>query len=151
MASITLGSSIIEKHFTYSKKIVGPDIPISILPNQLKDLRKQSNDIFLANKTNNLAILKEEKKTINFAYSSIVSIKNIYKNEKFSLRNIWVKRPGHGDFLAKDLRKIIGKRQKNLSLRMTIKFTDLMKLKLVFFTSSRADYGKIKVIKVAKI
>ena len=126
LASITLGSSIIEKHFTYSKKIVGPDIPISILPNQLKDLRKQSNDIFLANKTNNLAILKEEKKTINFAYSSIVSIKNIYKNEKFSLRNIWVKRPGNGDFLAKDLRKIIGKKAKKFIYKdKQIKFTDL--------------------------
>ena len=39
----------------------------------------------------------------------MVAIKNIAKNSKFSLNNIWVKRPGTGDFLAKDLKKILGK------------------------------------------
>ncbi len=126
LASITLGSSIIEKHFTYSKKIIGPDIPISILPDQLKDLIIQSQDIFLANETNNLAILKEEKKTIHFAYSSVVSIKDIHKNEKFSLNNIWVKRPGTGNFLAKDLNKVIGKKANNfIPSNKQIKFRDL--------------------------
>ena len=39
----------------------------------------------------------------------MVAIKDIAKNSKFSLNNIWVKRPGTGEFLAKDLKTILGK------------------------------------------
>jgi len=31
------------------------------------------------------------------------------KNEKFSRDNLWVKRPGTGDFLAKDYESLLGK------------------------------------------
>ena len=51
-----------------------------------------------------------EKKTINFAYSSVVSVKNISKGEKLNIKNIWVKRPGQGDYLAKDFKKLLGKK-----------------------------------------
>ena len=34
------------------------------------------------------------KKTAKFAFSSVVSTKNILKGEKFNDKNIWVKRPG---------------------------------------------------------
>ena len=52
-------------------------------------------------------ILDEEKPVIDFAYASIVSIKNIKKGEKFSLDNIWVKRPGNGELLSDKFDKII--------------------------------------------
>ena len=42
----------------------------------------------------------------------IVSVKNIFPGEKLSRDNIWVKRPGLGDFLAKDYKKLIGKKAK---------------------------------------
>jgi N-acetylneuraminate synthase len=42
-----------------------------------------------------------------------VSIKNILKGEKLDHKNIWVKRPGTGFFLAKDYEKLIGKIAKN--------------------------------------
>ena len=51
-----------------------------------------------------------EKKTINFAYSSVVTIKDIKKGEKLNKKNIWVKRPGLGDYLAKDFNKLLGKK-----------------------------------------
>jgi sialic acid synthase SpsE len=127
LASVALGSSIIEKHFTFSDKIKGPDIPISILPNQLRDLCVQSRDIFFANKENNISILKEEEKTIKFAYSSVVTIQDIKKNQKISLKNTWVKRPGTGDFLAKDLKKLIGKKVKKfIPKNKQIKFSDIL-------------------------
>ena len=57
--------------------------------------------------------LKEENVTINFAFSSVVTIANIKKGEKFTNENIWVKRPGTGDFLAKDFKSLIGRTAKN--------------------------------------
>jgi N-acetylneuraminate synthase len=110
-ASIPLGASIIEKHFTSSKKWIGPDIQVSIDPKELHELiiGCQAIKKSLGGKKN---ILKEEQPTIDFAYACVVSIKNIKKGEKFSKENIWVKRPGTGQIKAKEYFKIIGKKAK---------------------------------------
>ena len=42
----------------------------------------------------------------------MVAIKEIAKGEKLSKNNIWVKRPGTGDFLAKEFKNLIGKKAK---------------------------------------
>ena len=111
---MTLGANIVEKHFTSSKQWKGPDIPISIDKKQLKELKIYSNDIFnsINNKVNEARMRKFEKKTIDFAYSSVVTIKKIKKGELLTKKNIWVKRPGLGDFLAKDFYKLLGKKAK---------------------------------------
>ncbi len=55
----------------------------------------------------------QEYSTMKFAFASVVSIKDIKKGEKFSLKNLWVKRPGTGFYLAKDFKKILGKKAIN--------------------------------------
>jgi sialic acid synthase SpsE len=124
LAAVSLGANIIEKHFTSSKKWKGPDIPISIDKNDLKLLKIFSEDIFssLSNNITEKKMRSFEKKTIDFAYSSVVTIKDIKEGDKLSKKNIWVKRPGLGDFLAKDFKKLLGKKvnkkiQKNKYLR----------------------------------
>lgn len=107
-AAISLGACIIEKHFTSDKTWSGPDIPISINPYELKDLIKGVEAIYKA-MNGKKEILKEEKSTINFAYSCVVSIKNIKKGEMFTKNNIWVKRPGTGEIKAKYFYDVIGK------------------------------------------
>ena len=107
-ASIALGASIIEKHFTSDKNWSGPDIPISINQIQLKDLISGSNAIFKSlggEKT----ILDDEKITAQFAYASVVTTQEIKKGESFSMDNIWVKRPGTGQIRPIDFKKIINK------------------------------------------
>lgn len=107
-ASIPLGASILEKHFTSDKNWPGPDIAVSIDPKELADLIAGSEAIQKAlggKKT----ILPEEKPTIDFAYACVVSIKNIKKGEKFTEDNIWVKRPGTGEIKAVDFKKVLGK------------------------------------------
>ena len=54
-------------------------------------------------------ILLEEQPTIDFAYSSVVSIKKIKAGEVFNEENIWVKRPGTGEIKAKDYDNILNK------------------------------------------
>lgn len=108
-AAVALGNgSILEKHFTSNKKWPGPDVPISIDPKELKELIEGSEAIQKAlGGTKN--VLKEEKPTIDFAYASVVSIRDIKKGEKFTKGNIWVKRPGTGEIKAIHFPKILGK------------------------------------------
>lgn len=110
-AAIALGASLIEKHFTSDKSWSGPDIQISIAPLELKELIRGSEAIRKA-LSGHKVILSEEQPTIDFAYASVVSIKNIIKGEILSLDNIWVKRPGTGEILAAELKDIIGKKAK---------------------------------------
>lgn len=110
-ASIPLGSSILEKHFTSDRNWPGPDVPISITPPELKDLIDGSRAIYKAlggKKT----ILKEEAPTIKFAYACVVTTKDINKGEAFTKDNIWVKRPGTGEIKAEFYSKVLGKKAK---------------------------------------
>ena len=111
LASVALGSSIIEKHYTDTFKRKGPDIRVSIDENQLARLIKESNSVYESLKVHKKEIIQENS-TKKFAYASVVATKKINKNSKFSLDNVWVKRPGTGEFLAKDLPKILGKTSK---------------------------------------
>ena len=78
-----------------------------------KKLIQGSKIISLARRPGKKESLKEETKTINFAFASVVSIKDIFPGEKLNKKNIWVKRPGIGDFLAKDFQRLIGKKVKS--------------------------------------
>ena len=108
-ASISLGASILEKHFTSDKNWPGPDIPISIDPEELADLIKGSKAIHQSlGGTKN--ILEPEMKTAEFAYACVVTIKEIKNGDFFSEDNIWVKRPGTGEIKAEQYDKIINKK-----------------------------------------
>jgi len=54
-------------------------------------------------------ILPAEQPVIDFAYASVVTIKDVKAGEVLSLDNVWVKRPGTGPIKAKDLDKVLGK------------------------------------------
>ncbi|MDO8522304.1 MAG: N-acetylneuraminate synthase family protein [bacterium] len=106
--AVALGASIIEKHFTSDKKWAGPDVAISIDSAELKELVAGTRAVWQAlggKKT----ILKEEQDIINFAYACVVSIAPIKKGERFTKKNLWVKRPGTGQIKAVEYDAIIGK------------------------------------------
>jgi len=108
-ASISLGASILEKHFTSDKNWPGPDIPISIDPEELADLIKGSKAIHQSlGGTKN--ILEPEMKTAEFAYACVVTTKEVKKGDFLSEENIWVKRPGTGEIKAEQYDKIINKK-----------------------------------------
>jgi len=122
-AAISLGASILEKHFTSDKNWSGPDIPISITPEELKDLIVGSNAIFnsLNGKKN---ILDGEKETAKFAYASIVTTNDIEKGDYFSTDNIWVKRPGTGQIKAEFFDDILNKKSsKNIKKNSQLKWS----------------------------
>ncbi len=126
LGAIALGASIVEKHFVDKKSRKGPDISASMDGDELKLLLRASNEIFMA-KGNYKGPVKEEKSTINFAFASLVSTKNIKKGEKITKENIFPKRPGIGDFKADSYNKLFGKRAKNF-----IKINTLIKKKDIY-------------------
>ena len=107
LGAVALGASFVERHFTSSKRWPGPDIEISMDPNELHDLIIGSRAIYQA-RGGHKKILKEEQVTIDFAHACVVSIAIIKKGERFTTKNIWVKRPGTGQIKAEHFKNILG-------------------------------------------
>ena len=95
-AAVARGASIVEKHFTLSKKMPGPDQSSSIEFIQLKELVDGVHSVYLS--LGNEKKLNSEALKVRAGFSeSIVTIREIKKGEKLIPReNIWVKRPGTG-------------------------------------------------------
>tara|TARA_B100000989_G_scaffold289205_1_gene260751 strand:- start:753 stop:1748 length:996 start_codon:yes stop_codon:yes gene_type:complete len=91
--AVTLGAKVIEKHFTTSKKLKGPDHMASLSP---KHLIQTVNDIKKTNKIMGSFIkrpTKSEKKNIKIIRKSLFAKKDIHIGEVFSDKNIIFKRP----------------------------------------------------------
>ena len=108
LGAVAVGASVLEKHFTISRDWPGPDVPLSIEPQELAELVKGAKAIFQA-KGGTKTLLPEEKPVIDFAYASVVTIAPVKEGEPFTLENIWVKRPGTGAILAKDFERVLHK------------------------------------------
>lgn len=123
--AIALGCSIIERHFTDTKTREGPDIICSMDKKDLKNLIEGSKAIFQA-RGGKKGPIKEEEVTIKFAFASVVAIRNIKKGETFDSSNLWLKRPGNGDFKAADFESLIGRTAKqDIKIGNQIKKSDL--------------------------
>ncbi|MGI9255610.1 MAG: N-acetylneuraminate synthase family protein [Salinispira sp.] len=107
-AATALGACILERHFTDKMERSGPDIINSMDPIALKELLIGSAEIALMRGGRKEAS-EEEQVTINFAFSTVVSIKPIKKGELFNKQNTWVKRPGTGSIKAEFYNSVIGK------------------------------------------
>jgi N-acetylneuraminate synthase len=108
LGAVALGASIVERHFTDNMDRPGPDIICSMDPEALSSLIEGSNTIFLASGGFKEPI-KEEDPTIAFAFASVVAIEDIKVGQVLSEDNIWVKRPGGGDFSVLDYENLLGK------------------------------------------
>ncbi|MCR6591460.1 N-acetylneuraminate synthase [Campylobacter insulaenigrae] len=109
LGAVVLGASILERHFSDTMDRQGPDIVCSMDEFALKDLITQSKEMALLRGTSAKNALTEEQVTIDFAFASVVSIKEIKKGETLTMENIWVKRPGLGGIPASEFENILGK------------------------------------------
>ncbi|HUO28907.1 MAG TPA: N-acetylneuraminate synthase family protein [Bryobacteraceae bacterium] len=109
LGAVALGASILERHFTSSKEWRGPDISISMSPAELRELMEGSRAIHEA-LGGAKDILPGEAPTIQFAYASVVALRDIAAGEPLSLENVWVKRPGTGEIRAADLPRVLSRR-----------------------------------------
>ena len=95
IGAVALGACIVEKHFTLSRKIHGPDSSFSMEPDEFK---KMVNEIrILEEAVGKICydITKKQKQSLVFRRSLFVT-KDIIKNENFTFNNVRSIRPGNG-------------------------------------------------------
>jgi len=108
LGAVALGASILERHFTDRMDRLGPDIVCSMDPAALTALIDGSKIIFEARGGEKVPV-EAEAPTIAFAFASVVAIEDIEPGQVLSERNIWLKRPGDGDFSTLDYELLLGK------------------------------------------
>lgn len=124
-AAIAMGASVVERHFTDSKNRMGPDIVCSMDPSELRELIRVSNEIHLA-LGGEKGPADEESVTINFAFASVSSLKDIKKGQRFSTSNIFPIRPSGGDFGPMDYQLLLERRAaRDISARTQIRREDV--------------------------
>jgi sialic acid synthase SpsE len=109
IAAMALGAQIVERHYTDRMDRNGPDIVCSMDEKALTELLQAASEVpEMLNGHKEAA--KEEQVTIDFAFATLVSIKDIKKGEMFTEDNLWAKRPGTGKIRAERYTEILGRR-----------------------------------------
>lgn len=109
LGAVALGACVVERHFTSDKRWPGPDIEISMDPEELGQLIEGSRRIFSAQGLKN-SVLDSEKATTRFAYGSVVVTRPIAPGEILSPVNVDVKRPGTGEIRASRFLEVVGQK-----------------------------------------
>lgn len=96
IAAVALGASVIEKHFTLSRDLEGPDHQASLEPDELKEMVISIRNIEKALGKPEKKISSSEFKNMAIARKSIVAASFIKEGDVFTEQNLTVKRPGTG-------------------------------------------------------
>lgn len=108
MGAIALGASIVERHFTDHKGRPGPDIVCSMDQAELAGLIHAAG-ILRQERGGSKDLLAEEQVTRDFAFASVVAMQDMDAGDRLTKDNLWVKRPGTGDFHARDFKDLLGR------------------------------------------
>lgn len=96
IAAVTLGATVIEKHFTLDKNMEGPDHKASLAPDELKEMIKAIRNIEIALGNSTKKPSPSESKNKMIVRKSIVAKRDIKKDQILSEDNLAIKRPGTG-------------------------------------------------------
>ena len=95
-AAVALGATIIEKHFTLSRNLPGPDHQASLEPAELSAMVRAVRNIEVALGDGVKRMSASEAKNRPIARKSLVAARSIKQGERFSPDNVTAKRPGTG-------------------------------------------------------
>ena len=95
-AAAAMGASVIEKHFTLSRNMEGPDQKASLEPDELRTMVTAIRNIELALGNGKKEPAGSEMKNMPIARKSIIAKRNIKAGEILAEENITTKRPGSG-------------------------------------------------------
>lgn len=96
MAAVALGAVMIEKHFTMSRSLPGPDHKASLEPDELAAMVREIRNVEMALGDGRKTVSESERSNIEVARKSIVAARDIRMGEILTEENITVKRPGNG-------------------------------------------------------
>lgn len=124
VAAVALGACIIEKHFTLSHKLSGPDHIASLEPDALRRFIAAVKGAYRMLGNGQKRPNASERIIMPLVRRSLVTTKTIRKGEKFTKHNLDIKRPGTG-LAPKLYDTVLGKRAaRDLSIDALLKNTD---------------------------
>lgn len=103
-----MGACVIEKHLTLDKALPGPDHVASMDPLEFKDMVQQIHKASIILGSPQKRLLPCEKQYVSVARKSLVTAVKIKKGEKFTFKNLTIKRPGTG-IAPKKFKELLGK------------------------------------------
>ena len=125
LASVALGASILERHYTDTRYRKGPDIINSMDPAELRFLIDRSKEIWIA-ANNPKRRTEAEEPVYRFARASVVADRDLPEGHVIEEADIWARRPGSGEIAGYDFDKVVGKRLTRAVTRNTqLKWGDL--------------------------
>lgn len=109
LASVAMGSDILEVHVTLSKESFGPDVPASLTTQQLAELVQGAEVIerALGNPVNKSSVSSEAKELMRLFGKSVVLSHSLDKGHKITAGDLKLKKPGTG-IPAKRFKELIG-------------------------------------------
>lgn len=96
IAAVALGASVIEKHVTLDRAMIGPDHQASLTFEDLAKMIPAIRHVELGLGNPSKLIVPCEQNTKKVAQRSLVANAPIKKGEKFTLKNLTAKRPADG-------------------------------------------------------
>ncbi len=107
LAAVALGAQVIEKHFTISRTMSGPDHKASLEPHELAIMIQGIRKIEQALGDGEKKLMPCEASNIDIARRSIVASRQIKSGETFTQEKVTTKRPGIG-ISPMNLPKLLG-------------------------------------------
>lgn len=124
VASVALGATVIEKHFTLSRADGGVDSAFSMEPDEMAELVVETERAWQAIGNITYGPTEKEKASLKFR-RSIYVVKDIEVGELFTRDNIKVIRPGYG-LAPKYYDQLLGKRAKcSFKVGVPLEFKDM--------------------------
>ena len=108
LASVALGASILERHYTDTRYRKGPDIINSMDPAELRFLIDRSREIHTA-LMNPKQRTGPEEDVYRFARASVVADADLTAGHVITESDIWARRPGSGEIAGFEFDKVVGK------------------------------------------
>ena len=108
LASVALGASILERHYTDTRYRKGPDIINSMDPPELRFLIDRSREIHTA-LMNPKQRTGPEEDVYRFARASVVADTDLAAGHVITEADIWARRPGSGEIAGFEFDKVFGK------------------------------------------
>ena len=125
VAAVALGACVIEKHFTLSKKMAGPDHQASLEPAELKLMVQLIRNTERALGSGAKEPVTSERNVQRAARKSIVAADNLKSGTKIIYEMLAFKRPGTGISPSK-YKEVIGKK-----LKRSIKKNEFLKWEML--------------------
>jgi N,N'-diacetyllegionaminate synthase len=112
VASVALGATIVEKHFTLDKNMEGPDHKASLEPAELQLMIEQIRSVEAMLGSATKAPTQSEMQVRALVRRSVTSVTRIAKGEPLTLDNATLLRPGTG-IAPRDFAGVLGRKLKH--------------------------------------